>query len=470
MSHIARQTPKDFTVRTETDVLGLSLGRKGALVDAGNATDLGRPASARFHWISKDELRIGRNPDAGRGALTWSVRCRRASARHARIVRRGFGFEILDDGSTNGTVVDGHLVETSALRDGAILFFGGQVAVFRMLDQDDRLALEEEDAAPFGPVRTASPRMARALKKLRRLAASDVEICLVGETGAGKEVYAHAVHRVSRRKGPFLPINCAAVPSDLVESELFGYSRGAHSQAGRAKRGLIEEAEGGTLFLDEIGDMPRTAQAKLLRFIQTKEFVPLGATRARQLDVRIVAATNQVTARVDGQGGPGMREDLLGRMGAEPIVLPPLRDRPEDLGALSAHFLARLPAPIEIEPSAFTALFLHHWPRNVRELEKSLQEAALLSDGGRIRVANLPQSVIASADEAHETPSRPTVVAKIEEVRRSPRPMPAPEELDAELKKHDGNVAKVARALDRQWAVVWRALARHGIDPDNYKK
>jgi transcriptional regulator with PAS, ATPase and Fis domain len=180
--------------------------------------------------------------------------------------------------------------------------------------------------------------MATEIRRLRRLARAGNEILLSGETGVGKEVYAKAVHRASGRPGRFVALNCAAIPTELVESEMFGFARGAHSQAAASKPGLIEEAEQGTLFLDEIGDMPGPAQAKLLRFLQEHTYVPLGGREARRMDVRIVAATSSLAP---GAHAHGLRRDLLARFGAEPVVLPPMRERREDVGALARHFLGQ---------------------------------------------------------------------------------------------------------------------------------
>ena len=217
---------------------------------------------------------------------------------------------------------------------------------------------------------------------MRRLAPSDSELLILGETGAGKEVYARAVHLASGRKGRFVAINCGAIPRELVESELFGYRQGAHSTAHQAKPGLIEEAEGGTLFLDEIGEMTGEAQIKLLRFLQDRELTPLGSTRPRRIDVRVIAATNRTAPGSDGKAAGGLRDDIVARLGAAPIHLPPLRSRIEDLGVLVAHFLRANPEP-KLEQPAFRALCLHGWPLNVRELEKIITTAAILTTAGQ---------------------------------------------------------------------------------------
>jgi transcriptional regulator with PAS, ATPase and Fis domain len=291
-------------------------------------------------------------------------------------------------------------------------------------------------------------------------------VLLVGETGVGKEVYARAVHATSGRTGRFVAVNCAALPNELIESELFGYARGAHSQATQAKRGLIEEAEGGTLFLDEIGDMGHSAQAKLLRFLQTRELLPLGATRARAVDVRILAATSQYQPN---DGSKGLRGDLVGRMGAAAIELPPLRARREDVGALVAAFQRKTGVVRPLDAELFAQLLRYDWPRNVRELEKVIETAALLAAGApELTLDHVPDEVAGRrAVRAVEAtlPAAPPPVR-----RRSPRPVPTREELERALREHGGNVAEVARALDRQWRVVKDALKAHGIDPAAFKR
>jgi two-component system NtrC family response regulator len=302
--------------------------------------------------------------------------------------------------------------------------------------------------------------MATEIRRLRRLARAGREILLSGETGVGKEVYAKAVHRASGRSGRFVALNCAAIPTDLVESELFGFVRGAHSQAAANKPGLIEEAEHGTLFLDEIGDMPGPAQAKLLRFLQEHTYVPLGSREIRRMDVRVIGATSSLTPSAQAHG---LRQDLRGRFGAEPVVLPPLRERREDLGALVSHFLGRESGQSRpLETGAFLALCLHDWPQNVRELENVIREAVLYSAGRpEIRLVDLPRVVRERVEVDKNKPAAR---------RRSPRARPDKAEIEALLDRHKGNVAEVARELDRQWAVVWRWILKSGLDVDKYRR
>jgi transcriptional regulator with PAS, ATPase and Fis domain len=431
----------------------LRRGALGTVIYVGCAEAGGTPTGERLRFVP-DDLTIGRRPPPGVPA--WTIDDRRISAEHARIGHQGSAFFLTDLGSRNGTLLDGKPVDGSVrLHDGAVLFLAGHAAVFRLLDEEDVAAISEDLADPFGPMPSASAPMAAALRRLRRVAGSGLPLLLTGETGTGKEVFARAVHGRSGRSGRLVAVNCAALPAELVESELFGYERGAHSQARERKRGIVDQAAGGTLFLDEIGDMPGAAQAKMLRFLETSEFLPLGATNPVRLDVRILAATSHIER--DGTI-PGVRPELAARLGASAIVLPPLRARPEDLGTLAFQFLGGDSGP-KLTASAFLALCLHDWPKNVRELERVIKEAVVLAaDADAVGLAHLP-SVLTE---------RLSVPASVK--RRSPRPLPGREELEALLAEHEGNVARVARALDRQWAVVSRTLDRLGIDPERWKK
>jgi transcriptional regulator with PAS, ATPase and Fis domain len=449
-----------------------------------------------------DALQIGRRPapahDA-RGTLTLTDST--VSGAHARISRlpQSDGeFTIEDLSSTNGTFVAGRRIEgPTRLPQGALVFVGSQVLVFRTITPIEMVALREEEARPLAPVPTMSPTLALTATKLQLLARSSAEILLVGETGTGKDVFANAVHGASGRTGKMIAVNCAAIPKELVESELFGYEKGAHSMAQARKAGLVEAANGGTLFLDEIGDMPLELQSKLLRFLQDKRFSPLGSTRTIEADVRVIAATSRTALERGGH----VQEALLGRLGAQPILLPPLRERVEDVGRLAAHFLRLAGDERGFEPEAFHALLLHTWPLNVRELSKVVGEASLLSQGAAaIGLEHLPNALTAllqveseelveiekpdepdedthvdlapaaSADgdgRVHDFTTSPRTSRLVE--KRTRRPAPTPEELTTLLARFDGSVAQVARHLDRQYAVVWRCIQRYGIDANIYR-
>ena len=471
--------------------------RTGALVVLGNGTSLEGLRAPRLVPLAGLTLDIGRRsgPSAGNGAQVLVLADSTVSGSHARIQRATSGsdlFIIQDLSSTNGTYVDGRRIGGPVpLRDGAVLFLGSQALVFRLYSTAELDAVEEDAREPLAPVPTLSPGLALTLARLRRLAATESEVLLLGETGVGKEVFANAVHVKSGRKGGLVAINCAAIPRELVESELFGYEKGAHSTAQGRKTGLVELADGGTLFLDEIGDMPAELQSKLLRFLQDRRFTPLGSTRVVETDVRIIAATS----RVAPDKGVQVQEAVLGRLGAQPAVLPPLRDRVEDIGRLAAHFLddARRDRPDDqedraFEPEAFHAMLLHAWPLNVRELSKVVSEAEVLSRGApSIGLEHLPDAITATLQvDAEEVPDDTNVDFQPPDVRafgpsedsksgvlrttRLRRPAPTRQELTTLLGECDGSVAEVARRLKRQYAVVWRCVQRYGIDTRSFRR
>ena len=238
-----------------------------------------------------------------------------------------------------------------------------------------------------------SPALRTLVEQIRQVAPSQGRVLVTGENGSGKELVAHAIHRLSKRAaGPFVKINCAAIPTDLIESELFGYERGAFTGAMQAKKGRIELADGGTLFLDEIGDLSLAAQAKLLRVIETGEVERVGGTRTQTVDVRIVAATNKDLAAAIEAGD--FRQDLFYRLNVLPLHVAPLRERRGDIPLLAAHFLAACCAaegkpPQRLGAEAERLLASYHWPGNVRELRNLMERAAILVKGPEVRAEDL---------------------------------------------------------------------------------
>ena len=256
---------------------------------------------------------------------------------------------------------------------------------FRALQGEVR-ALRRGAAAPAGGQLVGrSAALLEVFKLLGRVAARDVPVLVTGESGTGKELVARAIHRASgRAAGPFVAVNAAAIPGELLESELFGHERGAFTGATEARLGRFREAAGGTLFLDEIGDMPQELQAKLLRVLQSGELTALGGRHAQRVDVRIVAATHR---DLDAELREGrFREDLLYRLRVVPIHIPPLRERAEDIPVLTEHFVARYAVPLGsparfLSEAAFACLGRHRWPGNARELENAIKRALVLANG-----------------------------------------------------------------------------------------
>ncbi|MGA6972385.1 MAG: sigma-54 dependent transcriptional regulator, partial [Candidatus Binatus sp.] len=251
-----------------------------------------------------------------------------------------------------------------------------------------------------------NPKMTALLGKLEQVADSSVSVMIMGESGTGKDLLARALHYLSpRRGGPFVPVNCAAIPESLIESELFGHARGAFTDAKQSKLGLFVAASHGTLFLDEIGEMLPTVQAKLLRVIEDKRVRPLGATGETTVDVRVIAATNSDLEK--GVADGRFRSDLFYRIAGVTIAVPALRDRPEDIPLLIKHFLLRASAEagkVPPEPDAETTDLLMHyrWPGNIRELQNAIAQAVILSSGGRITRGDLPGRITGD----RESPAR----------------------------------------------------------------
>jgi DNA-binding NtrC family response regulator len=243
----------------------------------------------------------------------------------------------------------------------------------------------------------ADPKMAAVLEIVERVADTPATILIMGESGTGKDLLARALHFSSqRREGPFIPINCVAIPENLIESELFGYAKGAFTDARQAKTGLFIAARGGTLFLDEIGEMPLALQSKMLRAIEDKKIRPLGATEEIAVDVRIVAATNANLEKALDEGR--FRSDLYYRLSTVTLMVPPLRDRPADIPLLIRHFLLRASAeagrPVpEIEAQAMERLLRYRWPGNARELQNAIQRGVILARDNILTVRELPPKV-----------------------------------------------------------------------------
>jgi len=397
------------------------------------------------------------------------------SSAHARLVRRGGAWLFSDLGSRNGSRVNGASVLERTIVDGDVLELGGAFFIFRRGlparagSEPDHEAADHLAVAPG--LDTLLPALASDLARVERMSPSDVSIVVQGETGVGKEVIARAIHTLSQRSGPFVAVNCGAIPESLVESELFGHRKGAFSGALADRVGFVQAAEGGTLFLDEIGEMRPGSQTALLRVLQEHQVVPLGSSKPIDVDVRVIAATHRPLAQLTAGGR--FRADLFARLSGFTLELPPLRARREDLGLLLASFLRRAAGAraekITIAPPALRALLAYGWPMNIRELQKCIEAALVLAEDDKIGREHLPafDAAAAPAATADEAPARPA--ARPAKLDLSAEEQARKQELEKLLVEHAGNLAAVARAMDRDRTLIRRWLARYGLDPEKFR-
>jgi transcriptional regulator with GAF, ATPase, and Fis domain len=432
--------------------------------------------------FSVPELIIGRDPSNPVCVPEQAV-----SRQHARIRFDGQRWMLTDLGSRNGTMLDGQYVHEVELQHLHEIRVGD--AIFKFVESGaERYVTYRLDGAMAGQ------RKAKALTELvggcqmdwiaadiERIAPTELSCVVLGETGTGKEVAARGIHRVSGRRGSFQAVNCAAIPPNLLESELFGYRRGAFSGADRDKPGLVKLADGGTLFLDEIGDMPLEAQAKLLRVLQAREVFPLGATVAERVDIRVVCATHRDLHQYVKEGK--FRGDLFARLNEHLVRLPPLRERKEDIFLLARSFVARYGRPQLGFTFSFLVALLHYdWPFNVRELESCIKRGVALTEGAPLDTQQLPDA-IADAMKAYGARPPPTstgpsvmppaFVGGPQEASSpgvsSRRGAPTEQELRELLHRHRGNVAAVGRELGKERMQVHRWLKKYGISLDDYR-
>jgi transcriptional regulator with AAA-type ATPase domain len=410
----------------------------------------GQPPVA-LHWDGEEELVVGR--DAG---CSVHLDGHDVSRRHAalRKSRSGTGTMIADLGSHNGVRVNGRAVAEAHLGVGDVVRLGGWVGVVT--------------AAP-GEVEEITPgfwggeALRAALAPLRLAATTDLPIVLEGETGTGKEVVAGALHRWSARAGPFVGVNCAALPETLAEGELFGYRRGAFTGADRASPGFFRSAEGGTLLLDEVPDLPLALQAKLLRVLEQREVQPIGEMRPVPIDVRVVVAGQQPLAESVRAGR--FRADLLARLDGLTVRLLPLRQRREDVIPLFSHLLqsiGRGHAPA-FESDLAERLCLHDWPFNVRELVLLVRRLlALHQPGTALRAHHLPERI--REDGQTSAPARPVPAPG---ALGGGAPAPEPVQLPAlivALRTSGGNVARAAAILGITRQRAYRLMEGQAVD------
>lgn len=424
----------------------------------------------RFALVHLDRVDVGRGSSRrharqivdGRREMRVEVSDEWMSTSQFALVQVRDGWTLVDDGSKNRTLVNGRPAVRANLADGDVIASGNTVFLYRAT-----VPIPPGEPLDYTPARAHSDdrqmticgQLQRDFEVLTRIARSDVPVLIQGETGTGKELVARYVHTTSSRVGSFTAVNCGALPSALIESELFGAKRGAFSGAVRDREGLVSAADGGTLFLDEVAELSVSSQTALLRVLQQHEVVPVGATTPEPVNLRVVAATHRdLAALVDANA---FREDLYARLAGHVIKLPALRERREDLGLLVAELLRAI-APeradaLVFKRSAVRHLFHYSWPRNIRELELALRAAIAMTTGGELAAEHLPESVRRSVSAERSEPPVP------------PTPEEARNELRTLLERYRGNVASVARVIGTSRSQVRRLAKRYDLEIDSFR-
>jgi DNA-binding NtrC family response regulator len=408
-------------------------------------------------------------------------------SRNHAVLHTGAPLTIEDLGSANGTMIRGktgptsprgetmnvrHLLKHRAeLAVGDSLLFGTTNVVVR-----HRPTVPLPDLAAVGPgIIVGDATMRAVYEQATRAARANINVLILGETGVGKEVLAHAIHAHSRRSsGPFLGINCATLTESLQESELFGFEKGAFTGAHQARAGLFESAQGGTVFLDEVGELAASTQAKLLRVLEERTVTRLGSSRARPIDVRFVSATNRDLEAESATPGGRFRSDIFFRLNGISLLIPPLRERPGEIVPFAQRFLTAAareverPVPPVLAPAVLELLAAHRWPGNVRELRNVIERAVVLCLGDTILPEHLPPSLLKAVAARPLTPVAAAVSAP---AARTPGPAPLQREIDAlektrildALERAAGNQTRAARMLGISRGTLLSRLDDFGI-------
>jgi transcriptional regulator with GAF, ATPase, and Fis domain len=438
----------------------LSLSRCALLVLSGEQ-------KGTQHVLDGDLLRIGKNEDNDLVLTDTTV-----SRDHCEIIRDPKGYLLRDLGSTNGTLLDGAEIREGYLRPGVVIAVGRielQVRTYA-----ERLELLPSERQRFDQMVGSDTAIREIFGLLERVSATDATLLIGGETGTGKDVLARSVHAQSKRKdGPFVAVDCGALVSSLIESELFGHEKGAFTGAADRRQGAFELAHRGTLFLDEIGELPLDMQPKLLRALETRRIRRVGGSAEIAVDLRVIAASNR-NLRQEIERGK-FRQDLYFRLAVVPLHIPPLRQRRGDIGLLAADLLGRLAvehglsSTPQLGGAALRALAAHDWPGNVRELRNVLERAVLMAHGG----SGPSQLDVVPTELGLGLLSRTVHVqepAEEFEPEVSYRDTRARWEAEFErryaswlLARHGGNVSAAARAADMDRKYLHKLATRHGL-------
>ena len=325
--------------------------------------------------------------------------------------------------------------------------------------------LSRMDARHFFPdIIGESLAMRGLLSLIKKVAPTDSTVLILGESGTGKELVATSIHDNSERTDqPFIKLNCAAIPEELLESELFGHEKGAFTGATKSKPGKFDMANGGTLFLDEIGDMPYNLQAKVLRILQEQEFYRVGGSRTIKVDVRIIASTNKNLEKMVQEGT--FREDLFYRLNVFTLHLPPLRERKEDISLLVDNFLQNAPKKVEISSVALQMLVAFSWPGNIRELQNTIESASVIAENGYIEPAQLPGKITGAFNNPNHTdfkmPANIPLDDRLQEIEKSM--------IIEALRKTGGVQVRATELLGINQRSLWHRIKKHNIDVKGLK-
>jgi transcriptional regulator with GAF, ATPase, and Fis domain len=440
-------------------------------------SDTGDDGRAPEHSFDKGEIRIGAMDDND-VVLPYDT----VSRYHCRIVQEDSGYVLHDLGSTNGTFINRVRIREAFLKPGCTIHLGQTELKFNAGEEEVEIVPSRKDRC--GDLIGKHPRLREIYAIIEKIAPTNTTVIIEGETGTGKEVVAQTVHKLSARAtGPMMVFDCGAVPENLIESELFGHEKGSFTGAIMTRQGLFEMADGGTIFLDELGELPIDLQPKLLRALESREIRRVGANKPIKVDVRIIAATNR---NLEDEVRAGrFRQDLFYRLSVVRLILPPLRERAEDIPLLVKHFLKTQSwnkGGKTFSRDALEVLQHYAWPGNVRELVNTIERAVSFADGEQIEVRDLPDNISSAAPAPVTRPRsapglRPPSVPGL-------APIPPPDAAgqtfkDAKerwvssferdyilslLKKNGGNISHAAREADIDRKYFRKLMKKYGIE------
>jgi len=442
------ETPQEVLSDTMTWEPTLMLPQGRSSLSGGDAYELrvtSGPDEGKCISIGSGVIKVGRS---GRGDLVLSDK--NVSSLHLEIEKSKHGLHVRDMGSTNGTRVDGQSIQSLELELGAEIQIGR--STLKVFLEEERSPLRPPS---LGRLVGRSSEMTAVYSLIRKGSSGDVTVMVQGETGCGKELVAQEIHRLSARaKGPFVTVDCSAIPKELIESELFGHEKGSFTGAFAQRKGAFELADGGTVFLDEVGELPLDMQPKLLRVLEEKHFKRIGGSHLIRSDFRVIAATNRWLDQEVLAGK--FRQDLYFRLYVLPIILPPLRERREDIPLLVEHFLKG--QSVHIPPSVLETLVSHPWPGNVRELRNVMERGLVMMEDKTLRAEDL---LFLSGAEAGGRP----MFWKAAEDQSAPQTLEEVEKqvISRTLKACGGDKKAVSKTLGIALSTLYEKIRRYGL-------